>query len=348
VIQGQSAEKILYLCASDVQAICLSMDSVALIEEIFRLHGSGQTILPDEAYLAWTTTRNESVRSLNMPSYVGGNFHAVGTKIINSNPANPLRGLPRASGLTLLFDPDSARIRCVMEASYLSALRTASVSVLAMRLLAGPRMKCLTVIGTGAVGTVHAELAVRTFNLLKRVVLFDVCAERAQAAKRYLSGIIHNEVLVEVASRVEDAVRAADVVVTSTTATSSYIPFSWLHPGAIVLNVSLDDLDPDVFLYASLVFVDDWNLVSSDRRRLLGRMYKEGRIIGPAETIDGPGARKIDGELGDLVTGRHPGRRLPDDIIVVNPFGLAIEDVALASHVFRIAQERGMGTHLNV
>ncbi len=128
---------ILYLSRSDVEIACNSIDPVAVIRDVFKLHGTGQVILPDEAYLSWTNDHDEQVRSLNMPAYIGGSLDIAGTKIINGNIANSSRGLPRASGLTLLFDNTSVRINCIMEGAYLSGLRTASVTLLSAELFKG-------------------------------------------------------------------------------------------------------------------------------------------------------------------------------------------------------------------
>jgi ornithine cyclodeaminase/alanine dehydrogenase-like protein (mu-crystallin family) len=340
--------KILYLTGADVQAVCDEINPIAVVEEVFRTHGTGESILPSEAYLGWQNDYDESVRSLSMPSYLGGHFGVAGTKIINSNPANSVRGLPRASGLTLLFDVETARIQCVMEASYISALRTASVSMLALRLLANPNMRSLCIIGAGAVGKAHLALAVRTFPTLQCAVLFDVDPQAAKATARTLSGQAAQTIEIELAKSPKVAVHSADVVIAATTATVSYIPHDWLRPGAVAINVSLDDFLPDVFLKADLLFVDDWTLVREDSRRLLGQLYRQGRIAGPKQITAPPNARRIDGELGDLVLGRHIGRRTPEEIILVNPFGLAIEDVAFASRVFDIARNRGLGTYLSV
>src|SRR5947199_3534290 len=131
IMTSRIGDHILYLCGRDVERACREIDSVAITREVFKMHSAGQTILPDEAYLAWTNDQGESVRRLNMPGYVGGSLDIAGTKIINGNIRNPLRGLPRASGLTLLYDNASVRIVCIMEGSYLSSLRTASVTALA-------------------------------------------------------------------------------------------------------------------------------------------------------------------------------------------------------------------------
>jgi ornithine cyclodeaminase/alanine dehydrogenase-like protein (mu-crystallin family) len=341
-----STDQLLYLSRRDVETICLQVDSVSLVTDVLRLHASGHTVLPDEAYLSWENPSKETVRSLNMPGYLSGDFRSAGTKIINSNPANPTRGLPRASGLTLLFDPDTTRILCVMEGAYISALRTASVS--AMARLLSPQFRCMAVIGAGVIGTTHIEVAARTFPLLERVVLFDTNPTAAAGAVEHLQERLGRSPALEMADDAESAVREADVVVPATTVNAGYIPYDWLRPGALAVNVSLDDLMADALLRSDLLFVDDWNLIKADSRRLLGRLYREGRVAGPGNQSPPNGARRVDGELGDIVLGRHPGRQSAAQIIVVNPFGLAIEDVAFASRIFAVAQSGGLGTRLPV
>src|SRR5947209_5285503 len=134
-------DSILYLNRNNVEIVCNTIDPVAVIRDVFKMHASGQVILPDEAYLSWTNDQDEQVRSLNMPAYIGGSLDIAGTKIINGNIANPSRGLPRASGLTLLFDTTSVRVNCIMEGAYLSSLRTASVTLLSAELFKGQEIE---------------------------------------------------------------------------------------------------------------------------------------------------------------------------------------------------------------
>src|SRR6266567_2160940 len=165
-------DSILYLCRKDVEQACRTIDSVAIMREVFRLHGSGQTTLPDEAYLAWTNDKGECVRSLNMPGYIGGSMRIAGTKIINSNICNPMRGLPRASGLTLLYDDTSVRVVCIMEGAYLSSLRTASVTALAVDLLKGVDVQCFAIIGAGVLARAHIDLLVRRLPQVRQIQVF--------------------------------------------------------------------------------------------------------------------------------------------------------------------------------
>lgn len=340
---------ILYLSRRDVETACADIDSVEVIREVFRMHGSGQTILPDEAYLGWTNSAGENVRSLNMPGYVGGSLNAAGTKIINSNPGNPTRGLPRASGLTLLYDSSSTRVLCVMESAYISSLRTASVSALAADLLKGAKIECLAVIGAGVLARAHIELLAKRLPDLRLVLVHDLQPETAAALVRDLSSVLQARgATIKTAASAEEATKSAQMIVPVTTTTTGYIPFDWLQPGSLLVNVSLDDALPDVVLRADKVIVDDWPLVKNDPRRLIGRMYRSGTVAGPEaspESLAG-GCRRIDAELGEIVTGKKGGRDHPGQVILVNPFGLAIEDVALAAHVYQAARDLRLGMFL--
>jgi ornithine cyclodeaminase/alanine dehydrogenase-like protein (mu-crystallin family) len=343
----RSTDHLLYLDESTVRSICSELDPLELIREVFRLHGTGKTVLPDEAYLGWKTPRGETVCSLNMPAYVGGTMRAAGTKIINSNPANTTRGLPRASGLTLLFDQDTVQVKCMMEGASISALRTAAVSMLCVVELSKCVPRCITVIGTGPIGKAHVELAARRFASLERIILFDRNVSAAKSLANFIKTEINEGVAVEIADSAKSAVQASEVVIAATTVTAGYIHFDWLLPGALAINVSLDDLLPEVFLKADRIFVDDWKLIKSDSRRCLGKMYREGQIVGPRDPGAEDGLRRIDGEIADVVLSTHPGRRSSEEIIVVNPFGLAIEDVAFASRIFELAKDRGAGVLLS-
>ncbi len=344
-------DSILYLNRKDVESVSASIDGVAVIRDLFKLHGSGQTLLPDEAYLGWTNDRGEQVRSLNMPGYIGGSLNVAGTKIINGNIANPSRGLPRASGLTMIYDKTSVRINCIMEGAYLSSLRTACVTALSADIFKGRDIESVAIIGAGVLAQAHIELLARRLPRLRSIRIFDISRERIAALKAIVEEVLQeNRVELQETSSAEEAIAAAQLIVPVTTTTTGYIRFDWLSPGAILVNISLDDPLPEIVLRADKVIVDDWNLVKNDTRRLIGRMYKAGQIIGPNESVDsikdGQQKRRIDAQLGEVVIGSKGGRDHLDDIILVNPFGLAIEDVALAAQVYHKALELNIGVWL--
>ncbi len=343
-------EYILYLSSKDVKMACADIAGVAIIRDLFKLHGSGQTLLPDEAYLGWMNDQGEPVRSLNMPGYIGGSLNVAGTKIINGNTANPLRGLPRASGLTMVYDNISVRINCIMECAYLSSLRTACVTALSAEVFQGREISNIAIIGAGVQAQTHIELLVKQLPRLRTIQIFDINRERTVMLKTKVEGVLQEYgVTLQETSSAEEAIKSAQLIIPVTTTTNGYIRFDWLQPGAILVNISLDDPLPEVVLQVDKVIVDDWNLVKNDPRRLLGRMYRTGQVIGPDEPRDSARngqQRRIDAQLGEVVLGSKSGLEQLDDIVLVNPFGLAIEDVALATHVYRKALDLSIGAWL--
>jgi ornithine cyclodeaminase len=285
-----------------------------------------------------------------MPGYVVAETPVVGTKIINSNPRNPMNQLPRASGLTLLFDPQTGRITCVMEGAFVSALRTASVSAVASDHLASATVEQLAILGAGELARSHLKLLPPRLPGLREIRIFDLEATRAAQLAREVPEIAARGIRLRIAESAESAARGAQVIVAVTTTTTGYIALDWLEPGSLLLNISLDDALPEVVLGVDRLIVDDWHLVSQDNHRLLGRMYRAGQIVGPLDETRsplGPDVRRVDAELGWVLTGRAPGRRNETERILVNPFGLSIEDVALADEVRQAACRRGLGRVLD-
>ena len=331
-----AADAILYLGERDIARALETIDVVGVVAAALTAHARGETILPAEAYLAWDH-RGDRLRSLSMPGLVNG---CAGVKIINANPSNPARGLARASGLTLLFDLETARPACILQAARISCLRTAAVTCIAADLLAAAPIERLALLGAGPLARCHLELLPHRLPALREIRLYDLDRQRAAtlAADAQVQALV-------VCESAEQAIRGADLVVPLTTTTSGYIRYDWLQPGALLVNVSLDDPLPEVVLQADKLYVDDWPLVAQDDRRLLGRLLRAGQIRGTDDREDG--SRAVDGELGQLLIGTQEGRARPDQIILVNPFGLAIEDLALAQHVHQHARELGLGTTLD-
>lgn len=316
------------------------LDPVAVVRETLVLHSGGATTLPDEAYLPWHTETGATARSLALPGAVWGDRPAIGLKVINSSLENPDRGLPRAQGLTLLFDRATARPVAMMPAAAVSATRTAACTLLSLRLLAVPGVRRVAVLGCGALARTHLDLLAAEIPGA-RFVLHDLVPGRAEtlAAERGA----------EVAGSAREAVEGAGLVVCTTTVTEGYLALDWLAPGALVAHVSLDDVLPEVVLGADLLVVDDWGLVAADDRRVLGRMWREGAVTGPGGeryADDGRPGRRVDTTLADLAVGAHPGRAGERDVVLSNPFGMGVLDVALAAAVLDTAVADGRGTTL--
>jgi N-[(2S)-2-amino-2-carboxyethyl]-L-glutamate dehydrogenase len=335
-----------YLARADVEHAARSVDAVPVIRRALLLHAAGRTTLPEEAYLGWHTADGSPARSLALPGMLHGDHPAAGLKIINSSLGNIARGIQRAQGLTVLFDPQTAHPVAILEAATLSALRTAAYTALSVSELAASAHR-VAIIGCGVLGQTHAELLHRA-DPESEFVLYDKAADRLAAAAEAISA---GKTACHAATSAEAAIRGSSVVVTTTTTTEGYIPYEWLSPGTLIAHVSLDDVLPDVVARADLVLVDDWSLVRDDSRRLLGRLYRAGKLADPRPSATGPaaaGARAVDGTLADVIAGQHPGRTRPEEVILSNPFGMGILDVALAAEILRAAESAGLGIEVPV
>jgi N-[(2S)-2-amino-2-carboxyethyl]-L-glutamate dehydrogenase len=351
-------DRILYLKTEDVRTACAALNPVATTREVLKSHATGEAIVPNESYLSWVPDEVAApgavangeprgfARSLGMPGIVVGPRPIVGTKIINASSVNGSAGHPRASGLTILFDPYTARPVCILEAALISALRTASVTIVAVQLLHTGPIATAALVGAGAQAHAHLELFLSYLPGLKEVRVFDRDPHRADVlCESYTAMASASDVKLAIVSDPQKAIEDAEVVVAVTTTTEGYIPFRWLSPGTTLVSVSLDDPLPDVVFNAHVLVIDDWQLITADTRRLLGRLYRDGLVCGP-EIAPGEGMRKVDATIGDLILGRHPGRRDPGDVVLVNTFGLAIEDLAIAQLAYERAVSTGLGTWL--
>src|SRR5205085_2667784 len=117
MITNGSKGSLLYLTEADVELACREVDPLACVFEALAAHAAGEVDLPDEAVLRWEPSGGGAARTLNMPGLIAGAVPVVGTKIINASGRNPASGLPRASGLTLLFNPVTARPEAILQAA---------------------------------------------------------------------------------------------------------------------------------------------------------------------------------------------------------------------------------------
>ena len=320
----------LFLDEVSVERLLAAFDIVGLMTQMLMTQSQGDILLPPESHLRWQSSNGGQARSLAMHALIQGSQQIAGVKIINSNPANIAAEVARASGLTLLFDTETGQVRAIVPAATISAARTAAVSTVAIDRCRATASRNLTFIGCGPVAKWHARLLTSGGRSCERIAVFDKRIDRAEAFAAYCGEL---GFMAQVATSVKEAVMSADLLVTATTTTTPYVEMDWLRPGVVVVNVSLDDLTADVLVNCDRLFVDDWSLIVEDQHRLLGRLARERKVCGPGERCSG--ARSVDGTIADIVAATVPGRVSESEIIVVNPFGMAAADIALADAVVR-------------
>jgi ornithine cyclodeaminase/alanine dehydrogenase-like protein (mu-crystallin family) len=267
-----------------------------------------------------------------MPAHRSGPTASYGLKAVCIFPSNAARGLDLHQGGVLLFDGGTGALRALVDASAITATRTAAVSAVATRALAREDARELAILGSGVQARAHLEAmaAVRPFE---RGRVWSRTAEHAAA----FAAEAQAPFPVEAVESAEEAVRDADVVVTATSSVEPIVRRDWLKPGAHVNAVGSSiptarELDADTMTAAALF---------ADARE---SMVNEGGDYLFAVREAGIGPDHIRAEVGEVLVGSGEGRRGKDELTVFKSLGLAAEDLAAAEHVYARAQAAGAGT----
>jgi len=323
----------LLLSRRDVAGVLGVRDCIDAVERAFLLHAAGETIPP-------------GVLGAHVD---GGGFHVKTAGLtegrpifvakVNANfPGNPARhGLPTIQGVVALFDAECGRLLALLDSIEITSLRTAAASAVAAKHLAREDAAVATVCGCGEQGRsqLRALLAVRP---IRRVMAFDA---DARVAERYAAEMARElEIEVRAVGDLAAAARQSDVVVTCTTARRWILGRGDVQPGAFVAAVGADnpekqEIEP-ALMAASAVVVDV--LAQCER---IGDLHHA--VAAGAMTRD-----DVTAELADVVSGRRPGRRHEDDVVIFDSTGTALQDVAAAWIAYERALAAGVGVTIDL
>jgi ornithine cyclodeaminase len=268
----------------------------------------------------------------SMPAYRAGPAPAFAVKTIGVFPGNVARGLDAHQGSMTLFDGETGELRALMNASAITAIRTAAVSAVATRALAREEAGDLALLGSSVQARSHLQ-AMAVVRPLRRIRVASRRPEHAQAFARERTA----PCTIEAVATAEEAVRGADLVVTVTSASEPVVRRDWIGAGTHlnVVGASVPDrreIDGATMAAAS-VFVDRRESAENEAGDYILAL-REGAIT----------EGHIRGELGEVLVGAAPGRTTRDEITLFKSLGLAVEDLWAADHVYRRAQERRLGT----
>jgi ornithine cyclodeaminase len=250
-----------------------------------------------------------------MPAWRAGATPYYALKEVCVFPENPKRGLDTHVGAVILHSGETGEPLAIMNASAITAIRTAAVSAVATRLLARENASVLAIIGTGAQGKSHR----RAIPLVRPIREIRMCGRQDNAEK---------------------AVRGADIVVTATSSREPILRREWLSPGVHINAVGSSiaaarELDSETVAAASL-FVDRRESTLNESGDFLFAR-RDGAID------DG----HIRAELGELLIGTTAGRTSEAEITLFKSLGLAIEDLAAAAFLYEKARREERGTWVN-
>lgn len=308
-------------------AALLSLDEcISAVEQAFELYATGNTMPPG---------------ILGIPSREGG-FHikAAGLKLAksyfavkaNGNFFQNMRryGMPNIQGLVILCDGDNGYPLAVMDSIEITIIRTGAATAVAAKYLARSGSKVATICGCGNQGRISLKALMKVHSL-ERVFAYDLDNERALSFSKTLAGELGIEV--NAVRDLADAVKQSDICVTCTPSQKHFLNQEYVAPGTFIAAIGADseekqELDP-ALMRSSKVVVDILEQCAT-----IGELHHaiEKGLVTRAD---------VHAELGEVIAGTKPGRTSPEEVIIFDSTGTALQDVAAAVVVYEKAVSGG-------
>lgn len=349
-----------------IEAGVLNMEEcIQTIDEMFHLIGKGDYIMGgpnrnDHGLMLWFNKEEpfENMpkagpdrRFMSLISYLGGEFDVVGNKWYGSNIENLKKGLPRSIHIFTLNDKDTGAPLAIMAGNLISSMRTGAVPGVFSKYLAKKDAKVVGAVGGGAINQSCVQAIVTAVDSIEKVVLFDIDLEKGKKIAKKLENVIHKPV--EVVDNMDQCIQQSDIVTVATSGkTKPMIKGETIKPGSLIILTGSADLTKEVYSDSRIV-ADLWSmhekwledgLAHPDGISSIRDWTMSGQLLELIHNGEYDGST-ID-DIGDIITGKKPGRQSEDEVIICMTGGLPTEDVAWAYRVYQNALKKNIGTIL--
>ena len=329
--------KIRVLSEADCRAVIDMAAAIDIQAEAFGLLAANRSV---ERLRSFVTSEDPPGVAIFNPCFLRGGA-GYGIKVVSDFYGNEQKRIPRMSALVALFDGTTGFPKTVMEAGYLTDLRTGAGTGLAARYLARKGSRTVAIIGAGRVARNQLEALATLFDL-KTVWLATRTEARGQDFIRRMKargGRIPADL--RLVASAEEAVRQADIVVAATTSHAPVVKGKWLRPGTFVASAgayepTAREVDSDTVRMAARRVIDS-------RKDCLEHA---GDFMIPEK--EGVLTRDSIAEIAEVVSGTRPGRGSDDEITYYKSIGVPIQDLVTAQHIERLAIAAGRGTEIEI
>lgn len=309
-------------------------DTIKVLEEAFKEQANGGVMAPDRTSV--TFAEDDGWIGI-MPAYIGS-LEAFSMKFVSIYRKNLAKGLPTLMSTIILSDPKTGEIISVMDGAFITAMRTGGLGGLAAKYLSQGDAHSVGIFGAGAQARTQL-MALKEVRAIQFVRVYDPVTSRAESFSREMSQIIDTRI--NVSPNSADVIRNSEIVVTVSTSKDPVFNGKDILPGTHINafgNYKPDERELDSeTVKRSKIFVDQRRAALAEAGDLLIPI-KEGAIT----------ENDILADLGEILTGRRPGRTMASDITLFKSVGLAIQDCAASSLAFRAALKKGIGTEVDL
>ncbi len=305
---------------------------IAALEQAHVQFSAGRVVMPVRLVVPLPEIQG---RITSMPAFMSEG-KALGIKIISYFRDNPGQGLPPILATISLYSAETGKLEVLMDGVYITAIRTACASAMATKALARPETPVLGVLGAGTQARTHIR-ALSRVRSIERVLIWSPTRTSAIYVKEELEDEMGFPIQPQESA--EAVVREADILTAVTDAAEPILDAKWLKPGVHINAVGSHrpdarEMGSDTVRRATVV-VDSIDAINTECGDIL-LAVKEGAV-----TSD-----HVRGEIGEVLAGAKPGRTREDEITLYKSVGIAAQDVAAASLVYRRALEQGVGAEV--
>jgi ornithine cyclodeaminase/alanine dehydrogenase-like protein (mu-crystallin family) len=322
--------EILYLTENEVQQTLSVAEAVFLAEKGIKADANGD-VVGNKFYMP--VNQDGFIKPFS--GYMDGEEWAF-VKTFSYFPGNPDRfHRSTTSSMVILFDVETGLPVCIMEAGWVTGLKTGASTAVTASYLSNPNSSTLTVFGVGSLGCMHTRAIAQRFTL-KKVYVIDILPDIAEARAKELEAELGISVEAVLLEDREKAVRSADIIVTVTTGDQPLFQYDWLKPGAFVARLgSYQEVALDVITRADKFLVDNWHYVSPRIPEII-RLVEGGQF----------GIDNVYAEWPEIVGRKKPGRESTSEVIVYIALGIWGEYAAILPEIYRKAMSLGLGHKL--
>lgn len=304
-------------------------DAIQVIENGLKKRVAGEVFLPEKISAIFDEKTQNRINC--MPGALLKD-KLYGVKWVAVFPENPKVGFRNVTGTLILSELEYGHTLSVMDAGYLTEIRTAAMGATAAKYLSREDSEKIGFIGAGQQARRHLELVKVVRPGIKKCFVSSRTDKTVEAFIEEEKRVFPDMEFIACGNDYEAAVKEADIIVTAISGQEDILKAKWIRKGTFYIHVAGWEDEYEVPKKASKIVCDDWEGVKH-RTQTISRMYKEGLLK------DG----EIYGNLEDIVCGTKPGRENEEEFIYFCSVGLAFIDVSFASYIYEKCKERGLG-----
>lgn len=314
------------------------------VESVYRLKAEGRTVV--WPLVSYDFEEAKGIMDIRSGCVFGENLH--GLKMLNNFPLNREKGLPPFNGMLMIFDSTTGVPLGVMDAAYITCMRTGAAGAIGAKALANPESRTLFILGAGKQAIYQIAAVLILFPAIEKVYIadaldYDNAAAFAASCGQVLKkdfGLLCEDIAFEAVSNMGEAVGASDIIITITPARNPVIKAEWVTAGTHFSCIGADmegkeEIEAEIFRNARIFADDKMQCIN------VGEMevpIRDGVIT----------KEDVAGEIGQVLRGDIPGRLNKNDITIFDSTGLALLDLVTGKKAIDLAGEKGFGIFADI